>query len=364
MDGDPAIVDAGVSRVSGYYGPGAVGAWWLLSLAALISLSTRDRIAPGATESPSFWNLFNIDTDVIAAVGYPAVASFDLLYNLKTYTSDPHSAALYCAPLLILLEAELVIVALLCAVAMRVNRTGLRTIDFVSIPLLLFLIYFYLSRQAAEWVCMDEVPLLRGYSLVPITPLVLTDGARRLSQCQQSTDDYIKSVDSNNPDRGGDSRPGVSHVDNHEEFSILAFGLILPGAVITLIVGHERLFLGSNCTRPEYWYNVIVFLLAASLGWFGWFVFGFIILPLMYDIILLFQLVIWKIVFGVLRVEFGGAMIPKSAASLLDLDQMAAFIVGGLVPLVMRTAPVLRRLLATLRHRLRRDNLANNGDAL
>ncbi|KAJ7754038.1 hypothetical protein B0H16DRAFT_1543285 [Mycena metata] len=46
-----------------------------------------------------------------------------------------------------------------------------------------------------------------------------------------------------------------------------------------------------------------------------------------------------------------GGFIPESGASLYDLDQAAAFVVGGVVPLVLSVKPLLKRVLARYRNR-------------
>ncbi|KAJ7754070.1 hypothetical protein B0H16DRAFT_1543510, partial [Mycena metata] len=46
-----------------------------------------------------------------------------------------------------------------------------------------------------------------------------------------------------------------------------------------------------------------------------------------------------------------GGFIPESGASLYDLDQAAAFAVGGVVPLVLSVKPLLKRVLARYRNR-------------
>ncbi|ETS75020.1 hypothetical protein PFICI_13504 [Pestalotiopsis fici W106-1] len=364
MDSDTIAIDDGVSRVSGYYGPGAVGAWWLLSLTALIGSFTGDRAAPGGAKPPSIWNLFNIDANLLGAVGYPLVASLDLLYNLKTYTSDPQSMALYCAPLLILFEAEIIMAALLGGVGTRIYRRQPRTIDFVFVAL--SLVYFYLSRRIAILVCIDKLVLFADHSLAPLSTWAICEGVHHISACQRTMDDYInRDFYPDILDQSGDSKPSESHATGYEENEVMTVFFILFGVGGTVSVGLRSL-LDEGWESLTYWYKVVDFFLAACFGWLGWFIFWFIILPFVLNMVVLFQFVFTMLLLKLFKIKLGGGMIPQSAASFLDLDQMAAFMVGGLVPLVMRAAPVLRRLLASCRHRILRGNgnTVNDGDVV
>ncbi|KAJ7033207.1 hypothetical protein C8F04DRAFT_1105507 [Mycena alexandri] len=47
-----------------------------------------------------------------------------------------------------------------------------------------------------------------------------------------------------------------------------------------------------------------------------------------------------------------GGFIPESGASFYDLDQAAAFAVGGVVPLVFSVKPLLRQMLARYGNRV------------
>jgi hypothetical protein len=122
------------------------------------------------------------------------MASFDLLYNLRTYTDDSHNIALYCGPLLVLSEAKLVMATLLAALDCRENlredHNGRPLLDTRFVLALLF--YFCIVYQVALLVCINKALLLTSTSLVPCAPWPWNDGASYISTCEQHLDDYIK----------------------------------------------------------------------------------------------------------------------------------------------------------------------------
>lgn len=361
MDGDTIAIDVGVSRVSGYYGPGAIGAWWLLTLSVLIGSCTRNCAALSSTKPPSIWNLFNIDADILAAVGYPAVASCDLLYNLKTYTSDPNSIALYFAPIVVLFESELLMICLLVAILVRDPEFLTPTIDLMLVAL--FLVYFYIMRQIALDVCMNKMFFFIFDSSDYRIPWCASDGHYHKSECQRSLDNCINGMNyADKPDHDGDHRPDESDDTDYNEVlnNIFAAFFIVCGVVGIIYTGMKVRSRGSGWTSLDYWYNMMLSLWSASRFYFGMYLWLSLVWPIVQDAFSLLVLFVLDFVNPGSKIPV--RLLPPGTASLLDLDQMAALIVGGMVPLVVSAAPLLRRRLARFRRRLLRRNPLDSGD--
>ncbi|KAH8202009.1 hypothetical protein TruAng_003852 [Truncatella angustata] len=344
--------DIGVSRVSGYYGPGAISAWWLLTIATLISSFYGEMVAPGVRRPPSIWNLFNIDPGVLASTGYPCVASFDLLYNLKAYTSDQHNVALYCAPLLVVMEAQLAMVLLISAVLGRgsLQDGRLRFTDLTLV--LMFLLYFCIVHHVTVLVCIDKVLIFARNSIVPLGPWAWDEGASYVSECERNVDNYIKRlIYPDRTDSSGDYRPGDPRASNYEgsELIMWVFSIFCVLGIVFIVIGHSKGSFAVGQTRYDGCLGALALLLGVSLAWmFVWTIFA----PLMLNILVLCESIVLRLLF----MGIGTVFIPQSTASFLDLDQMAAFIVGGLIPLVMSAAPIAKRILE--RYRSSRSQLA------
>ncbi|KAJ7033206.1 hypothetical protein C8F04DRAFT_633240 [Mycena alexandri] len=198
MDSTPP--DYGISRVSGYYGPGAVLGWWLLTIATTINLICGDTspshsnspdTSPSHSNSPklpSIWNLFNLDPNILAITGYPFIASLDLLANMHPYGTNPNNPALFRAPFLLIIEGKLILFVILIALGVRVREHHLVNGVFVFT----FLAYFATVHYALILACIEKLHLFAVNSLFPWVPYSWKDGASRVSVCETNIDTYLK----------------------------------------------------------------------------------------------------------------------------------------------------------------------------
>ncbi|KAJ7754016.1 hypothetical protein B0H16DRAFT_754945 [Mycena metata] len=158
MDSTPP--DYGISGVSGYYGPGAILGWWLLTIATTLNLiygdtspshSNSPDTSPSHSNSPdtssshsnspkppSIWNLFNLDPNILAITGYPFIASLDLLANMHPYGTNPNNPALFRAPFLLIIESKLILFVIL--ITLGCGQEEHRVVDVVFV--FTFLAYF------------------------------------------------------------------------------------------------------------------------------------------------------------------------------------------------------------------------------
>jgi hypothetical protein len=243
--------------------------------------------------------------------GYPCVASFDLLHNLRTYTADSSKIALYCAPMLVLMEAKLVMVVLFASLQPWESRRRLDII-FVSAALC----YFCIIHQVSLLVCLDKFLLFApNFSHIPLRPWIGKEGATDINTCQQNLNNYIS--------KGTNAERTVWASTGDEEHEHLMRILGIPCALY-LMLGWPRktpLMLVFNAVIGTFMWAII------------WAFLGLASELLFWPIMILMDIPDW---------HTGTRLIPQSAVSFLDLDQIAAFVVGGLVPLVISVAPVIR----------------------
>jgi hypothetical protein len=90
QDRSPEYIELyGLDKVSGFYGPGSWAAW----LFTLVSCCF-DRLVPSAKKGPPHTeglHVLSIDLELVAAFGYPLIASFDLILRLYSHHRDETS---------------------------------------------------------------------------------------------------------------------------------------------------------------------------------------------------------------------------------------------------------------------------------
>ncbi|KAJ7717265.1 hypothetical protein B0H16DRAFT_1611558 [Mycena metata] len=328
MDSTPP--DYGISIVSGYYGPGAVLGWWFLTIATTLNLIYGDTSpshsnSPDTSSShsnsrkpPSIWNLFNLDPNILAITGYPFIASVDLLANMHPYGTNPNNPALFRAPFLLIIESKLILFVILIALAVRQEEHRLVDVVFVFT----FLAYFATVHYALILACIEKLHLFAVNSLFPWVVYSWKDGASQVSVCQTNIDTYLKHRMHPNWEEG------VSNKDNEADDYETSEALLRTCSAF-IIVALVGLF---SANRRD---------LVKELGW-----------PDIRNPALQVLLVVCcYAIFMVVSPRQWGGFIPESGASLYDLDQAAAFAVGGVVPLVLSVKPLLKQVLARYRNR-------------
>ncbi|KAJ7230034.1 hypothetical protein GGX14DRAFT_409871 [Mycena pura] len=298
---DSALPDYGISRVSGYYGPGAVLGWWLLTIATTLNLVYGD-VSPSrsnAPKTPSIWNLFNLDPNILAITGYPFVASLDLLANMHPYGTNPNNPALFHAPLLLIIEGKLFLCVILIALGVRSDREGEhRLVDMAFVWVILA--YFAMVHYASLLACIEKLHLFAFNSLFPWVPYSWKDA-----------DDYETSE------------------------------LILRSLSIFIIIGLGTVYRALRVELVKdlgFWDAVLVVCCYAVF---------MVAVRQLYDFLMLGS---GFLIAPILTHQWGG-FIPQSGASFYDLDQAAAFVLGGVVPLVLSVKPMLRQAWVRYRNR-------------
>lgn len=77
----------GLQNVSGFYGPGSWAAWLLALLSCCLNRLFRSQ--EKRSHGTRLTYAFVIDLDLVAAFGYPLMASVDLILRLHSYHQDP-----------------------------------------------------------------------------------------------------------------------------------------------------------------------------------------------------------------------------------------------------------------------------------
>ncbi|KAJ7717268.1 hypothetical protein B0H16DRAFT_1740663 [Mycena metata] len=330
MDSTPP--DYGISRVSGYYGPGAVLGWWLLTIPTTLNLICGDT-SPSHSNSPngrqnspkpsSIWNLFNLDPSILAITGYPFIASLDLLANMRPYGTNPNNPALFCAPFLLILEGKLILFVILIVLGVRKGEYCLVNGVFVFT----FLAYFATVHYALVRACIEKLDLFGiDDALFPLAPYSRKSGASQISVCQTNIDTYLKHRMYPNGEEG------VLNKDNKaDDDETLAPPLIILSLyIIVCLVAVFRATRGNFVKKLGWWDagNLVLQVLLAVCCYA-------VLMVLTKQVADLLILAVGFLVAPIISPHQWGGFIPDSGASFYDLDQIAAFVVGGVVPLVL-----------------------------
>ncbi|KAJ7754045.1 hypothetical protein B0H16DRAFT_1543360 [Mycena metata] len=258
---------------------------------------------------------------------------------MHPYGTNPNNPALFRAPFLLIIESKLILFVIL--IALGVWQEEHRVVDVVFV--FTFLAYFATVHYALMLACIEKLHLFAVNSLFPWVVYSWKDGASQVSVCQTNIDTYLKHRMHPNWEEG------VSNKDNEADDYETSEALLRTCSAF-IIVALVGLF---NANRRD---------LVKELGWpdtrnlalqvvlvvccYAMFM---VVTRQLYDLIML--------AIGFLEAPIllsprqWGGFIPESGASLYDLDQAAAFAVGGVAPLVLSVKPLLKQVLARYRNR-------------
>ena len=326
----------GVSEVSGQYGPGVVIAWLLGVFCVAIQLhfeateptspsqsrseeQSRSQERPQKPGDKRGWGdvkLKDVDFNLLGIFSYPFVGTLDLLRNLKIYTADPEKIALFYSPYLILREAILIFGVLITQQFLSQPRRESRK----TRPFYLYVAalgYLVLVQQIVGHYGMDSPKIRYAAIFYPLPPFVeLSTTATSSGGISEFTSHYNTFSLWINTCRNSWAswRPlGLATVHESIMGRIFVLGCAIVGAIFTAADPK-----GHTDSR-----GMIVLAFIFGLVFFSFIFHWTLMLLVVSPVCVLVDLICYDC-----------SLVPRSSAALLDLDQMATFICGGLLPLL------------------------------
>ncbi|KAH8662297.1 hypothetical protein BX600DRAFT_437693 [Xylariales sp. PMI_506] len=297
----------GVSSVSGFYGPGSLTGWCLLSTAVFIQKAFKEE---SEAEGTLFWNIMmRIDLFVIGMFAYPFIASVDVLAHMGIYVAGSGQVALLDAPLIVLTEARVAFAFVLLACLINAPKKH-RNPHITAYFMLGCLFYFNLAHAIAEmrcsgagWTSYVNTVLPLPYQELIMVPTSCTDNIRR----------YLTTF---------------LHVSTKpygfiEEITMDGEVVLAEGIVKLLVFGVSLfttdLKLPGPCGEKLHpaLTQALRSLFCCVAGW-----------------AILYKLILQTAITLLLLLAMGGRRrgIPQSDIPFYDLGQLAAFIAGGFLP--------------------------------
>lgn len=265
------------------------------------------------------WVVGNIDVNVIGVLAYPLVASADALRRHGDYVDGTETTmALLVAPMMVVAWAELVFSALtfVTIVSRRPHSAW-----FPATVAIYFVYTSYLLNLrccAAGWTSYINLVLP-----MPYHDLGRVDN----NVCLANMGRYVGGADKalSMPMCPSSSAMWIAVL-----LEVVIKAMVISVGIFFLIDAWPKYRPGSWWTFTSDWNRDRVRYCFEAVRWLGCF----------YLLLLSIIGLVKAIVF--LR-KFGGSGMPPTKASILDLDQAAAMVVGGVLPLLFQIVHVLSR---------------------